>query len=175
MNPFTLISTKKVYENPWISVREDSVTRPGGKQGIFGVMTMKNGCTVLAIDENKNIYITKEFHYAIKQESIELISGGIDENESPLDCAKRELEEEAGLMANEWINLGYIDPFTTVVNSRNYLYLAKKLRNGTARPDEGEIVNLDTIQYSKALEMVMNSEITHGASVAAILKAQQYI
>lgn len=175
MNPFKLISTKKVYENPWISVREDTIIRPGGTEGIFGVMTMKNGCTIIAVDADKNIYITKEFHYAVGQDTVELISGGMDEDESPLDCAKRELEEESGLIADEWIDLGHIDPFTTVVHSRNYLYLAKGLRNGTTKPDEGEIVNLDKIPYSKALEMAMNSEISHGASVVAILKAQKYI
>lgn len=86
---------------------------------------MKDGCTILAIDEEGGIFITKEFHYGVSEETVELISGGIDEDESPLECAKRELEEEIGYQANEWISLGYINPFTTVVRSKNYLFIAK--------------------------------------------------
>ena len=78
-NPFTRISTKKVYENPWLSVREDSVIRPGGKQGIFGIITMKAGVTVIAIDEENNVITTNEFAYAIDKHSLEVVSGGIDE------------------------------------------------------------------------------------------------
>jgi NUDIX domain len=94
MNPFTLISTKKIYENPWIYVREDTVIRPGGKNGIFGIVTMKDGVTVIAIDDEKNIVTTNEFAYALDRHSLELVSGGIDDGESPLECAKRELKEE---------------------------------------------------------------------------------
>lgn len=105
INPFTLISTKKVYENPWISVREDSVIRPGGKEGIFGIIDMKDGVTVIAVDKENNIITTNEFAYAIDDYSLEVVSGGMDDGENPLDCAKRELEEETGYRAKEWIDL----------------------------------------------------------------------
>lgn len=174
-NPFTLISTREVYTNPWIQVREDSVIRPGGKEGIFGVVTAKDGSTVIALDDENNIYITNEFHYAIAEQKIELISGWRDEWESYLQCAQRELREEAGIEADEWIDLGYIDPFSGIIHCRNYIFLAKNLRYIEAHTDDGEIVNASKIPYQKALEMITNSEITHGASVVAILKAQKYI
>ena len=128
MNPFTLISTKKVYENPWISVREDRVVRPGGKEGIFGVVTMNDGVTVIAIDHDDNVITTDEFAYALEKNSLEVVSGGMDHDESPLECAKRELKEETGYEAHEWIDLGYIDPFTSIIRSRNYIFLARDLK-----------------------------------------------
>ena len=129
MNPFTLISTKKVYENRWISVREDRVVRPGGKEGIFGVVTMNHGVTVIAIDHDDNVITTDEFAYALEKNSFEVVSGGMDHDESPLECAKRELKEETGYEATEWIDLGYIDPFTSIIRSRNYIFLARDLRS----------------------------------------------
>ena len=174
-NPFTRISTKKVYENPWLSVREDNVIRPGGKQGIFGIITMKDWVTVIAIDEKNNIITTNEFAYAIDKHSLEVVSGGIDEWESPLDCAKRELKEETGYQADEWIDLWYIDPFTSVIQSRNFIYLAKKLRKTQENPDEWEILNVWKLPYEEALEYALTSKISHGASVVAILKAQKYL
>jgi 8-oxo-dGTP pyrophosphatase MutT (NUDIX family) len=93
-NPFKLISTRKIYGNPWISVREDVVMRPGGKEGIFGIVTMKDGVTIIAVDHENNIITTNEFAYAMDNHSFEVVSGGIDSDESPLECAKRELKEE---------------------------------------------------------------------------------
>lgn len=131
--------------------------------------------TVIAIDEYNNIITTNEYAYALGNESLELISGGIDEWEDPLECAKRELQEEAWIIAEKWISLGYIDPFTSIINSRNYIFLAKKLQKTKENPDEWEIVNLWKISYEEALEKVLNSEIYHGASVVAILKAKEYL
>ena len=174
-NPFTLISTKHIYDNPWIAVREDTVIRPWGKEGIFGIVTMQDGVTIIAVDNANNVITTNEFAYAIHSYSLEWVSGGIDHDESPLECAKRELKEETGYEANEWIDLGYIDPFTSIIRARNILFLARDLKLWSMNPDEWEILNVGKIAYKKALEMVMNSEISHWASVVAILKAQKYI
>ena len=175
MNPFQLISSREIYKNPWISVREDRVIRLGGTEGIFGIVTAKDGSTVLCLDEDNNIYTTNEFHYAIAEQKIELISGWRDNDEDYLECAKRELEEEAGLVADEWIGLGYIDPFSGIIACRNYIFIARGLTQWQANPDNWEIVNISKIPFTKALEMVINGEITHWASVVAILRAQKYI
>jgi 8-oxo-dGTP pyrophosphatase MutT (NUDIX family) len=174
-NPFKLISSRKVYENPWISVREDSVIRPGWKEGIFWIVTVKEWSTVIALDNENNIYVTDEYHYAIAEKKVELISGWRDNDESFLECAKRELEEEAGLIAEEWIALWYIDPFSGIITSRNYIFLARNLHKTNEHPDEGELVNISTIPFALALKMVESGEITHWASVVAILKAEKYI
>lgn len=171
IGPYKVTDSKIVYENPWISVREDSVIRPGGKTGIFGVVTMVAGSSVLPLDDEGNVYLVKEFKYGITRESIEVISGAFDKNETPLACAKRELEEELGLRAEEWIDLGYVDPFTTVVNSPNHMFLAKGLKKYEAHPDDGEQLKLLKVSFEKALEMVLSGEITHSASCVTILKA----
>src|SRR4051812_21485581 len=120
-NPYRLNSRRDVYRNRWIYLREDQVARADGGAATFGVIEMKAGSTVLAVNEQREVYLVKEFKYAIDRPSIELISGAIEDGESPLDAAKRELEEEAGLSAKEWIDLGVVDPFTTVIRSPNYL------------------------------------------------------
>lgn len=136
---------------------------------------MKDGVTVVALDDKENIITTNEYAYALKDFSFEVISGWMDDKETPLECAKRELKEETGYEADEWIDLWYIDPFTSIVRSRNYLFLARKLSSWIPSPDEGEVLNIWKIPYSQALEMVMNSEITHAGSVVAILKTQKYL
>jgi 8-oxo-dGTP pyrophosphatase MutT (NUDIX family) len=175
INPFKLISTRKVYENPWISVREDAVIRPGGKEGIFWVVDIQDGVTVLAIDTEWKVILTYEYKYAVEWYTYELVSGWVESSETPIECAKRELQEETWFTADEWTELGYIDPFTNIVNSKWYMFLARGLHQTSRNPDEWEIIKISSVRYAKVLEMVINSEITHGASIAAILKAQKYI
>lgn len=175
-NPFKLISSKVVYQNQWIKVREDAVVRPDGKNGLFGVVSMKSGSTVLALDSNLNALLVREFKYAIDQPSLELVSGGMDASETPLLAAKRELLEETGATASEWVDFGVLTPFTSVVNSPNYMYLAL----GASFPVQhssapGEPLERVVLPFAEVVEMVMRSEITHGASCALILKAARYL
>ena len=171
-SPFKLTSSREVYRNPWIAVREDSVVRPGGKAGIFGVVTMKPGSSVLPVTDDGQVYLTREYKYAIGRESLEVASGAIDGDESPLACAKRELEEEMGLVASEWIDAGCVNPFTTVVSSPNYLFVCRGLRATKQALDEGEVLSVVKIPLAEAHEKVMRGEITHAGSCVLILKAK---
>lgn len=174
-NPFILKSSELKYLNPWISVREDKVVRPDGKDGAFGVVTMQDGVTVLPLDDEGNIYLAREYKYAVDIETIEAISGGIDDSEESVDAARRELKEETGFDAKEIIPLGFIDPFTTVIRSRNYCFLARGLSGGDTKLDSGEIVEIIKVPFAQAVDMAMSGEISHGASVAVILKAKQFM
>jgi 8-oxo-dGTP pyrophosphatase MutT (NUDIX family) len=93
----------------------------------------------------------------------------------PLTTAKRELFEELGIQARDWISLWHIHPLTTIVSQTEYLFLARGISLVEKPADTWEETKLIKIPYAQALEMVMDSKITHGASVAAILKAQKYI
>lgn len=173
--PYTVVSSRKIYENPWISVREDHVKKPDGSDGLFGVVTMQPGVSVLAVDSRNEAYLVNEYAYALGTNSIEVVSGGIDQGETPLEAAKRELKEESGLEAEEWIDLGTVNPFTSIVESPSYLFLAKKLKEGTRSLENGEFLEVLKVPMEKAVEMVMQSKITHGPSCALILKADKYL
>jgi 8-oxo-dGTP pyrophosphatase MutT (NUDIX family) len=173
--PWTITDSKTVYKNPWINVREDKVIKPDGKEGIFGVVEMKPGVSILPIDDEGNVYLTKEYHYAVECETVEAISGGIDKGESKEDASKRELKEETGITANEWIDLGVIDPFTTVIASPNYMFLAKGLEFSKASPEDTENIKVMKVSMKEAIQWVMESKITHGATTTLILKAKDYL
>jgi len=170
--PFEVLKSKNVYKNPWIDVREDEVVRPDGKPGIFGIVEMLPGVSVLPLDKDGFVYLTREFHYAVGTDSIEVVSGAIDEEENAVGAGRRELLEELGIEAKEWIDLGYIDPFTTVVNSRDSMYLAKDL----VFKSEGEKgIGVMKVKLEEAIGMVYDSKITHGGSCVLILKAARYL
>ena len=173
--PWQIQSSEIKYQNPWIIVREDKVVRPDGKDGIFGVVEMVAGVSVLPIDGEDNVYLTEEFRYGIRQKSIEAISGGVDQNESSMEAAQRELEEEAGLQAKEWVDLGTINPFTSVVISPQQLYVAKKLSKVAAHPEGTEQIRILKMSLAEALQITKNGGITHSPTCVLLLKAASFL
>ncbi len=173
--PWTVTDSKTIYKNPWIKVTEDKVIRPDGNIGIFSTVRMKDGVSVLPLDNDNNVCLSKEFHYGTDKVGIEVATGGIEENEDIKKAASRELKEETGIVAGTLIDLGVIDPFTTVVASKNYLFLAKDLEFKEAQREGTEEIEVFKVPFDKALEWVNDGTITHSASVVLILKAKEYL
>jgi 8-oxo-dGTP pyrophosphatase MutT (NUDIX family) len=130
---------------------------------------------VLAISLKDKVYLVREYKYALGRDSLEAISGGIDEGETPLAAAQRELREEAGLMAVEWQDLGAVDPFTTAIRCRNHLFLARGLSHTATEPDDGEELAVVTLPFDAALQMVLAGEISHAASCILMLRAARLL
>lgn len=169
--PWKILESRTVYHDPWVDVRRDEVIRPDGSPGTHAVVTLKQGVSVLLLDDDDFVYLTDEFHYGVGRNTLEVVSGGIESDEDPLACAQREAQEELGISASDWTDLGLFDPFTTIVNSPARLYLARDLRFGDSNPDGTEHIRCVKVAFSEAVQMVMDGRITHGPSAVVILKA----
>jgi ADP-ribose pyrophosphatase len=169
--PWHIVQRHEIYRDPWISLHQDDVIRPDGKPGTFSVVNLKPGVCVLAMHGEK-VYLTEEFHYGVGRTTIEAVSGGIEEGESALGTAQRELREELGIRAREWLDLGVTDPFTSSVVSPTRLFLARGLDIGVQAPEGTELIQRAHMSLPEAVEMVMDGRITHGPSCILILKAR---
>ena len=116
--PWQIVRSHAIYKDAWLEVRKDDVIRPDGAPGTHGVVLLKPGVSVLALDEDRRVYLTDEFHYGVGRRTIEVVSGGREPDEEPLVAARRELEEELGIIAEDWLPLGSFDPFTTMLCAR---------------------------------------------------------
>src|SRR6266498_1954935 len=112
--PWQVEASMQKYKSEWLDVCEDSVIQPNGKAGSFATVWMSPGVSVLAINEDDEVYLTSEYRYAIEQESIEVVSGAIDGNELPGAAARRELREELGIVAERWVDVGTVHPLTSI-------------------------------------------------------------
>jgi ADP-ribose pyrophosphatase len=169
--PWKIIKSHDIYQDPWLQVRKDDVIRPDGQPGTHGLVTIKPGVSVLAVDDQQNAYLVEEFHYAIGRTNVEVVSGGRDDKEDPLTAAKRELQEELGIAASDWMDLGMVDPFTSLVVSPTQLFLARGLSMGRPQHEATESIKAHKCTFDEAVSMVLKSEITHGPSCVLILKA----
>src|SRR5215210_250185 len=102
-NPWIRKTSRRVYENAWISVREDEVVRPDGQPGIYGVVEMQTWALgVVALDDGGQTYLVGQYRYPLELYSWEIPEGGGSPGLSPLESASRELREETGLTAERW-------------------------------------------------------------------------
>jgi ADP-ribose diphosphatase len=170
--PWQILARNEVYRDPWIEVSRDEVIRPDGVPGSHAIVRLKPGVTVLAIDDAQIAYLAEEFHYAVGRETIEAVSGGIDGDEAADQTARRELAEELGITASEWIDLGTCDPFTSVVTSPTRLFLARGLTFGPTTLEGSESVRMRPVPFDEAVDMVLDGRITHAPSCLLILKAR---
>lgn len=173
--PWTVQNTTEKYQNAFMEVFEDQVLRPDGTSGCYATVTMKPGVAVLPIDAEGTVYLTKQFRYALGNDSIEVVCGGIDGEKSPLDAAQQELQEELGIEAAEWVDLGVVDLDTSIVRCPVYLFLAKQLTFQPSHPEPTEVIESVRMPLSVALNMVLQSQITHAPSCVLLLKSRDRI
>jgi ADP-ribose diphosphatase len=173
--PWQILARTEVYRDPWIALDRDDVIRPDGKPGTHCVVRLKPGVSVLPLDDRGMVYLTEEFHYGVGRLTIEAVSGGIEPGEDPLDCARRELLEELGISAGEWIDLGVCDPFTSVVVSPTRLFLARQLTFGPTMLEGTEQIRCLSVSLAEAVQMVLDSRLTHAPSGLLILKASEVV
>src|SRR5437868_652855 len=108
VSPWKCLSSRTVYTNDWIKVREDQVIRPDGKPGIYGVVETRIATGVLALTPDLQVYLVGQYRYPMDEYSWEIIEGGSDDgDDGALLTAQRELQEEAGLVAEHWEPLGH--------------------------------------------------------------------
>ena len=133
------LSSEMKFDGKLIQVTYD-VAEVNGKEAWREVVHHPGASAVVAIDENNRIIMEKQFRYALNDYLLEIPAGKLDKGEDPLVCAKRELEEETGIIASDWISLGTIATSPGFCNEVIHLYVAKGLSKGEIHWDEDEYV-----------------------------------
>lgn len=168
-NPWKVLGSSPVYENPWISVREDRVVRPAGEPGIDGVVHYKNVAVGVLAVEDDCLYLVGQYRYPLERYSWEIPEGGCPEGEEPLRAAQRELAEETGLVAGSWRRLGEAHLSNSVADEHAVWFLATDLTVGERRPEGTEALSVRSVPVREALQMALDGRITDALSLGAIM------
>jgi 8-oxo-dGTP pyrophosphatase MutT (NUDIX family) len=169
-NPWKTLSSRVVYENPWIGVREDAVIRPDGTPGIYGVVHFKNRAIgVLPVDRDGTIWLVGQHRYPLDAYSWEIPEGGCPITESPEETARRELREETGLLTGRLELVATSHLSNSVSDELGYIFRATELTEGADEQEGSERIMVRRVKWDEAWRMVKAGEITDSMSVIAIL------
>ena len=172
-NPWTVLNERIVYDNKWIGLTEYDVVNPGGGKGIYGKVRYKNlAIGVLPLDHVGNTWLVGQYRFVLDAYSWEIPEGGGDPALPPVESARRELLEETGLVAAEWLPLMEMHLSNSVSDERAYIFLARGLEQREAEPEETEQLVVRKLPFEEAYRMVETGEITDSMSVASILKVK---
>ncbi|HLZ21510.1 MAG TPA: NUDIX hydrolase [Ktedonobacterales bacterium] len=171
-SPWRTLGAREVYRNPWLEVVEYSVVRPDGERGIYGVVNPGDNASIVALDGDQNLYLVGDFCYPLQRYQWSIPSGKVEHGEEPAETARRELAEEAGITAARWDLLGTFDLTPGICTQASYIYLARDLTLGEARPEGTERFTLRRLPLREAYEACLSGEIRNSVSVLGILRTQ---
>ena len=167
--PWSRNSRRVAYENAWITIWHDEVTRPDGAPGVYGVVHFANlAAGVLALDGADRVLLVGQHRYTLDVYSWEIPEGGVPTGETALDGARRELLEETGVEATEWRELARLHLSNSVSDELAVLFLATGLSHGAATPDGTEQLIVRWLPFDEVLAMTLDGRITDAMTVVAI-------
>lgn len=168
-------SSKTIFEGRVFTVTLDEATLVNGKTARREVVHHTGGAAMLALNENCEVALVRQYRYAVGQTMTEIPAGKIEAGEDPRAAAIRELGEEAGLKAAHVLDFGSILPTCAYCTERIWLYLATGLTPVERNLDEDEFVDIFWLPLTQAVAMVMDGQIDDAKTVSALLRAQQLV
>lgn len=169
------ISSEDIFKGRIVHLHVDKVQLIDGSRSTREVVEHDGGVTVIPVDDDGNVYCVRQFRYAFGKSIIETPAGKLEKGEDPLECAVRELSEETGFSAAEYIYLGEFYPSPGYCHEKLYAYLALGLEKGEAHLDEGEFLDIVKYPLDTLVDMVMNNELCDAKTIIAILKAKRFL
>ena len=168
------LSSKVIYDNPWMTVIEDRVINPSGGQNDYGHIRFKTrAVAIIPIDDAGNTWLVGQDRYTLGEYSWEVPMGGAPKGEDALAAAKRELKEETGLEAEHWTEILRLHTSNSITDEEGFAYIAKGLQQGETDFEETENIEVRMLPLAEAVAMVQNGGITDAISVAALLWVNQ--
>lgn len=166
------LSSRPIYANKWMRLREDVAELPDGRTTIYGVVTFGECVGVLPFVDEDRVVLVRQYRYVFgESHRWEMPTGGIKPGESPEQAAVRELQEEAGFTAGrlEWVSSYYTSK--SICDETAHIYLGYDLSTSALPADDTEFFTLATFPLQEVLEMVKRSEIRDSMTVIAVLHA----
>jgi len=168
-NPWRRVSRRVAYQNPWIEILHDEVTRPDGQPGIYGVVHFRHlAIGVVPLDEMDRVLLVGQYRYTLDHYSWEIPEGGGGLDESPEEAARRELLEETGYSGGRWRELCRAELSNSVTDEVTVLFVATDLEAGPASPEGTEQLQLRWIPFDEAMAMIGRGEIADAMTILAL-------
>ncbi len=162
------LQTERVYDGKLVGLRVDTVELPSGREAIREIVEHGDVVAMVPVDSEDNVLLVRQYRKAAEKLLLEIPAGLVEPSETPLECARRELEEETGFAAESWELLGGFYTSPGFCTEYIHVYLATHLSPSRADPDDDEIIELVRVPLIKAAELVASGEVCDAKSIAGL-------
>ncbi len=169
------IKRKPVYRGKIIEVDIDTVKLPNGKTADLEIIHHPGGAAALALDEEERVCLLRQYRHAANSWLWEMPAGRLDAGETPQSAAQRELQEEAGLRADEWSSLGLLVSSPGVFTEVIHLFLARQLEKVAQAPEEHEVIEVHWVPLAQALAWACSGEIVDAKTLVGLFRAYEFL
>ena len=163
------------YKGTRVNVRQEVILLDDGTESVRDVIYHPNSVVIVPIDEGQNFVMGRQFRKAADLVLLELPAGVIDDDDSILEAARRELREETGIDAGKLVLLGEFFAAPGTLTEKLYAYYATDLYSSPLPPDEDERISLERIPYTRLMEMVDAGEVIDGKTLASLLLVRKHL
>jgi len=171
----TRLDTSVMYEGNFMRVHKDTVRLPDGKTSSREYITHPGAVAILAMLDNGNLVMERQFRYAPQREFIELPAGKIDHGEDILFTAQRELLEETGYVASEWVHLSTVWPCIGYADERMEYFLARGLNHQGRNLDDGEFLEVFELSLPDAIDGIRTGTINDSKTIVGLFWLEKYL
>ncbi len=171
---YKVLDSKIYYEGKVLKLQVDEIQYDSSKKiGIREVAIHPGGAVVVPITTEGKFVLVKQFRYPLQEELIEFPAGKLDENEEPINCAKRELEEETGYFSDDITCLGKIFTAPGYCTELLHIFLARNLKQRNQNREEGEKdMQILELNFDEISELIKSEEITDSKTISALFYLQ---
>ena len=162
---------RPIYRGRIIDLRLEETELPNGQTVALEVVHHPGAAAIVAVDDADAVVLIRQFRHAAGGFIWEVPAGTLTPDENPQQCAQRELCEETGLVAAEWVDLGSVLTTPGFCDERIHLFLARRLSEATQALDDDEVLTVTRVPLSQTLAMVQRGEIEDAKSIAAVHRA----
>jgi len=164
----TQVASETVFEGKLLRVKCDTVSLHDGRPATREYVEHNGAVMIIPVLDSGELVMERQFRYVLRGHCLEFPAGKIDPGEEPLAAGRRELLEETGYVAREWIYLATIHPTVAYSTERILVYLARGLEHRGSNPDEGEFLEVLNLSLAALLELVRTGEITDVKTVIGV-------
>ena len=166
---------RDVYRGRVVHLRLEDVELPNHEHVTLEVVRHPGAAAIVAVDEDDQVVLIRQFRHAAGGFIWEIPAGVLEADEPPLDCARRELEEETGLRAAEWVHLGSVFTAPGFCDERIHLFLARDLTSAEQNLEADEVLTVSTVPFAQALGMIRSGDIIDAKTIAGLHHAAAYL
>lgn len=169
MKTYQRLGSREVYRNPFLAVEVHSIVHPSGVNGEHALIVIPPSSAVIVADGG-DLLFARQPRFAAQAEILELVKGGADEDETPLQCAQREAREELGVVATHWQALGILYEIPSIVSAPVDLFLAHGIEHVDTEPEPVETIELVRVPETVAIRAAASGQINDAITVAGLLR-----